>query len=436
MRRTRGKLDKMIMRNTGTSFFLILFNKHESVNTELFIARRILSKNKANFSRPIVRIAIMSIGLGLTVMFVAIAILTGFQKEVREKVIGFGAHIQISHYDENSSLETKPISMHQDFYPSLENVKGIKHIQVYATKAGIIKTSDQIQGVVLKGIGPDYDPSFFANKMIAGHFIHISDSGRSNDVMISKNLASLLKLRLNDEIRMYFISGTATLGRKFHIAGIYETGLEEFDKVYVICDIRHIQKLNNWQPDEVGGFEVILDNFKDLDKMGKYVYRRIGMTLDAKTIRDLYPQIFDWLDLQDINVLIILVLMVLVSGITMISTLLILILERTNMIGILKALGMPNIGIRRVFLINAAYIIGQGLIWGNLVGATLCIIQQKYGIITLSQESYYVSVVPVNLDLWNILLLNIGTTVVCLTMLFVPSFVTSRISPVKAIRFS
>ena len=406
------------------------------MNTELFIARRILSKNKANFSRPVVRIAILSIGLGLTVMFVAIAILTGFQKEVREKVIGFGAHIRISHYDENSSLETKPISMHQDFYPSLETAKGIRHIQVYATKAGIIKTSDQIQGVVLKGIGTDYDPSFFANKMVAGHFIHVSDTGRSNEVMISKNLASLLKLRLNDDIRMYFISGTATLGRKFHITGIYETGLEEFDKVCVICDIRQIQKLNNWQPDEVGGFEVILTDFKDLDKMGKLVYRRIGMTLDAKTIRDLYPQIFDWLDLQDINVIIILVLMVLVSGITMISTLLILILERTNMIGILKALGMPNSGIRRVFLINAAYIIGQGLIWGNLVGATLCIIQQKYGIITLSQESYYVSVVPVNLDLWNILLLDIGTAVICLAMLLVPSFVTTRISPLKAIRFS
>ena len=406
------------------------------MNTELFIARRILSKNKANFSRPVVRIAILSIGLGLTVMFIAVAILTGFQKEVREKVIGFGAHIQISHYDENSSLETKPISMHQDFYPSLETVKGIRHIQVYATKAGIIKTADQIQGIVLKGIGPDYDFSFFSNKMIAGHFIHLSDTGKTNDVMISKNLAALLKLRLNDDIRMYFISGTSTLGRKFHIAGIYETGLEEFDKVYVLCDIRHIQKLNNWQSDEVGGFEVILDNFNDLDKIGKYVYHKIGMTLDAKTIRDLYPQIFDWLDLQDINVLIILVLMVLVTGITMISTLLILILERTNMIGILKALGMPNGGIRMVFLINAAYIIGQGLFWGNLVGATLCIIQQKYGIITLPQESYYVSVVPVNLDLWNILLLNAGTVVVCLAMLLVPSYVTSRISPVRAIRFS
>jgi lipoprotein-releasing system permease protein len=406
------------------------------VNTEFFIARRILSKNKANFSRPIVRIAILGIALGLLVMFVSVAILTGFQQQVRAKVIGFGAHIQIAHYDENSSLEGKPISAHQGFYTSLQQVKGIRHIQVFATKAGIIKTADQIQGIVLKGVGPDYDWSFFRDKIVEGSQIQLSDTGKSNDVMISKRLGSLLKLRLNDDVRMYFISGNSTLARKFHICGIYETGLEEFDKLYVLCDIRHIRKLNNWKADEVGGFEVILDKFDDLDRLGKYIYRHIGSSLDARTIHDLYPQIFDWLDLQDINVLIILILMVLVAGITMISTLLILILERTGMIGILKALGMPNGGIRRIFLINAVYIIGLGLLWGNLAGFVLCYIQQRYGILTLPQESYYVSVVPVNLDLWNILLLNAGTMVVCFAMLFIPSYITTRITPVRAIRFS
>ena len=406
------------------------------MSTEFFIARRILSKNKANFSRPVVRIAILSIGLGLATMFIAVAILTGFQKQVREKVIGFGAHIQISHFDENFSLETKPISIHQDFYPGLQNEKGIKHIQVFATKAGIIKTASEIQGIVLKGIGTDYDPSFFNGKMAQGRFLQLSDTGKTNDILVSKNLAALLKLRLNDDVRMYFISGSSTLARKFHIAGIYETGLEEFDKLYVLCDIRHIQKLNGWQPDQVGGFEVTIDNFNDLDRMGKYVYRHIGMTLDAKTIRDLYPQIFDWLDLQDINVLIILILMVLVSGITMISTLLILILERTNMIGILKALGMQNGGIRRIFLFNAVYVIGQGLLWGNLAGLALCMIQLRYGIITLPQDTYYVSVVPVNLNLLNILLLNAGTLAVCTAMLIIPSYVITKITPVKAIRFS
>jgi lipoprotein-releasing system permease protein len=406
------------------------------LNIEYFIARRILSHDKANFSRPIVRIAILSIAVGLTVMFVAIAILTGFQKQIREKVSGFGAHIQISRYDENASMEARPISTRQDFLPYIAKTRGIKHIQVYATKAGIIKTKDQIQGIILKGIGNDFDPSFFSNKIIQGRMIRISDTGKTNDVLISKNLSDLLKIRLNDDLRMYFVSENTMLGRKFKVAGIYETGLEEFDKLYVLCDIRHIQRLNNWKPDEVGGFEITLDDFENIDQVGKYVYKRIGFSLDAKTIKQLYPQIFDWLDLQDINVLIILILMILVAGITMISTLLILILDRTNMIGILKSLGMSNTSVRKIFLLKAVYIIGQGLFWGNVIGFGLCLIQQKFGIITLPQESYYVSVVPININLMNILLLNGCTLAICFLMLIIPSFIIARISPVKAIRFA
>jgi len=405
------------------------------MSAESFIARRILSPDKTNFSHPIVRIAILSIALGMTVMFISIAILTGFQKQIREKVIGFGAHIQITRFDENSSFEPRPVSMMQPFYPGLEHVKGIRHIQVYANKAGIIKTKDQIQGVVLKGVGKDFDWSFFKDKIIAGTYFHVPDTGKTNEVLISKSLASLLKLNVNEDLRMYFISGSQTLGRKFHISGIFETGLEELDNMYVIGDIRHIQKLNSWSPEQVGGFEVLLDDFKDLDRMEKYIYRTIGFSLDAITIRQLYPQIFDWLDLQDINVLIILILMILVAGITMISTLLILILERTNMIGILKALGMRNRNIRKIFLYNAIYIIVTGLFWGNLAGVTLCLIQLKFGIITLPQESYYVSVVPVNLNILNIVLLNTGTLIVCLLMLLLPSYIVTRVSPVKAIRF-
>lgn len=406
------------------------------MNTEYFIARRILSHDKANFSRPIVRIAILSIAVGLTVMFVAIAILTGFQKQIREKVVGFGAHIQISRYDENASMEARPISMRQEFLPYLEKTKGIKHIQVYATKAGIIKTKEQIQGIILKGIGKDFDPEFFTNKIIQGRMIKLPDTGKTNDVLISKSLSDLLKIRLHDDLRIYFISGSNMLGRKFNVAGIYETGLEEFDKIYILCDIRHIQRLNNWKSDEVGGFEIALDDFNSIDRIGKYVYKRIGFSLDSKTIRQLYPQIFDWLDLQDINVLIILILMILVAGITMISTLLILILDRTNMIGILKALGMNNTSVRKIFLMKASYIIGQGLIWGNVAGFGLCLLQQKFAIIKLPQESYYVPVVPINLDPVNILLLNGCTLGICFLMLVIPSYIIARISPVKAIRFS
>jgi lipoprotein-releasing system permease protein len=406
------------------------------LNTGYFIAHRILTRDKANFSRPIVRISVLSIAIGITVMFVAIAILTGFQKQIREKVSGFGAHIQILHYDENASMEPKPISRHQEFLPYLRRIKEIRHIQVFATKAGIIKTKDQIQGIILKGIGTDYDPTFFSDKIIQGRMIRISDTGKTNEIMISKNLSDLLQIRLNDDVRMYFISGTNMLGRKFKVAGIYETGLEEFDKIYVLCDIRHIQHLNNWNPDEIGGFEITLNDFNSMDRIGDYIYKRIGFSLDAKTIRQLYPQIFDWLDLQDINVLIILILMILVAGITMISTLLILILDRTNMIGILKALGMTNTGVRRIFLMKATYIIGQGLLLGNAIGLAICLVQQKFGIIRLPQESYYVSVVPIHLDILNILLLNGCTMVICFMMLIVPSFVIARITPVRAIRFA
>jgi lipoprotein-releasing system permease protein len=264
----------------------------------------------------------------------------------------------------------------------------------------------------------------------------LTDSSRTDEVIISRKIANLLNLHLNDDMRMYFIVGNATPGRKFRISGIYDTGLEEFDKLYVIGDIHHIQKLNNWKEGQVGGFEVFLKKFEDMDRMGVYVYHEIGFSLDASTIKMLNQQIFDWLDLQDINVLIILILIILVSSTTIISTLLILILERTTMVGILKALGMPNRGIRHVFLYNAMYIVGWGMLWGNLLAFTLCLLQKKFSLVALSEETYYVSVIPINLDIWNILIINAGTLLICYLIFIIPSLVISRISPVKAIRFS
>jgi lipoprotein-releasing system permease protein len=411
-------------------------NEILSLNTELFISRRIRRGDRSNFSRPVVRISILGIALGLTVMFVAIAILTGFQRQIRDKITGFSGHIQITRYDENSSYEPQPIARNQPFLQTFSKTPGIRHIQVFATKAGIIKTQDQIEGVLLKGIDRDFDWSFFGDRIVEGKPLIISDTGKTNDVIVSRALASLLKLKLNDDIRMYFISGSTTLGRKFHISGIYETGLDEFDKLYILCDIRHIIRLNNWEPDQVGGFEVLVNNFNDMDRIGKYIYERIGFSLDARTIKQIYPNIFDWLGLQDINVLIILALMVLVAGITIISTLLILILERTRMIGILKALGMRNGSIRKIFVYNAAYITGLGLLWGNIFGFGLCLLQMKFGFIHLDQASYYVSKVPVDLNLVNILLLNAGTFLLCYLMLLIPSYVVTKITPLKAIRFS
>jgi len=408
------------------------------LNTELFIAKRILSKNNENFSRPIVKIAITSISLGLAVMIISVAIVTGFQTEIREKVIGFGSHIQITNFDYNKSFEDSPISKNQSFYPFLDTIQGIKHIQVFANKTGIIKTKDQIEGVVLKGIDSDYDWSFFENKIIDGNKFIVTDSSQNNNVIISKSLSKLLKLKTGDALKMYFVSGSGSQprGRNFNILGIYETELEEFDKLYVICDIKHIQKLNRWDDDQIGGFEVFLDDFNELDELSYKIYNEIGYDLDAKTIKETNPQIFDWLDLQDVNVVVILVLMVLVAGITMISTLLILILERTNMIGILKALGSKNLSIRKMFLYNAVYIVGKGLLWGNIIGIGLCLLQDYFHLLKLNQESYYVSFVPINLNLQSIVILNVGIFVVCLIMLLIPSLIITRISPVKAIRFS
>jgi len=405
------------------------------MNYELLIARRMIHGGKGSFSGPVVRISVISVTLGLAVMIVSIAIVTGFQIQIRDKITGFGAHIQIAKFDSNNSYEYSPVSMVQPFYPSLEKKAGIRHIQVFATKAGIVQTADQIQGVVLKGVGPDFDWSFFKDKLVEGRSFITGKAEPNDSVIISKTLASLLKLKTGDPLRTYFIIDKQARGRRFVISGIYNTGLEEFDKLYVFGDIANIRKLNGWDSTQVSGFEVMIDNFKDLDKAGKTVYKNIGYDLDSKTIRELYPQLFDWLDLQDVNVLIILILMVLVSGIAMISTLLILILERTNMIGVLKALGARNYSIRKVFLYNAAYIIARGLLLGNITGIGLCLLQQHFGIIQLPQESYFMSVVPIHLDYLQILALNAGTLLVCVLMLLLPSYIVTRISPIKAIRF-
>jgi lipoprotein-releasing system permease protein len=414
-----------------------IFAKNKNLNFELFIANRIFSKGANGFSKPIVRLGVISVALGLAAMIVSVAIVTGFQNQIRDKVIGFGADIQISSYEINSSYEASPVDMQQPFYPGLDSVEGIRHIQIFAQKAGIIKTENQIEGVVLKGVGSDFDWSFFKDKLVDGRLFNVSDSAVTNDVIISKNLAARLGLKTGDPLRMYFIvlDEMQPRGRKFNISGIYETGLNEFDKMYVFGDIHHIRKLNKWDNGEVGGFEVYIDDFKDIDRMGKVVSKIIGYKLKSRTIIELYPQIFEWLKLQDMNVVIIIALMVLVAGITMISTLLILILERTNMIGTLKALGTENRSIRKIFVYNAIYIIGKGLIWGNIIGLGLCFLQLTTGVFKLNQESYYLSEVPVNIQLSYLLAINFGTLFITSLMLILPTYIITRISPVKAIRF-
>jgi lipoprotein-releasing system permease protein len=407
------------------------------MNFELFIARHIIGRGRDSVSAPYVRIAIISVALGIAVMIISLAIVTGFQQEIRGKVIGFGSHIQIVGFDFNKSYEPTPVNMEQEFYPYHNDIPGVKHIQVFANKAGIIKTDDQIQGVILKGIGPDYDWSFLNDKIVEGKSFQVSAEARSNDVLISRKLADKLKINLGDDLRVYFITEgqKQPRGRKFTVTGIYETGLAEIDDLYIIGDIGHIRKLNEWSNNQVAGFEVLIKDFSALEEISGQIHKNIPYDLKAVPISDLYPQIFSWLELQDMNVVVIIVLMVLVAGITMISTLLVLILERTNMIGILKALGTRNWSIRKIFLYNAAYIILVGLFWGNLIGLGLSLLQYYFELIPLSQESYYVSVVPINLSFSGVATLNIATLLVCTMILVVPSYVITRITPLKAIRF-
>jgi lipoprotein-releasing system permease protein len=407
------------------------------LNFELFIARGILSRDKNNFSRPIVRISILSIAVGMAVMIMSLAITAGFKDAISQKVIGFGSHVKITSFDLNKSFESSPVDLQQDFYPSLADSAGIRHIQVFATKSGLAKSEDQIHGVVLKGIWTDFDWTFFRENIVEGELIKIDPEKRTDDILISKLIADKLNFKLGDDVRIYFINPDeiSPRGRKFFIKGIYETGLEEFDDLFIIGDLRHIQRLNKWDEKQVSGFEVFVDDFRNLGGAYETIYNTIPYQMNAESIQDLYPQIFDWLDLQDLNVIIILVLMIAVATINMVSTLLILILEKTNMIGILKALGTKNSSVRKVFIYNAIYIIGRGLFWGNLFGLGIAILQQQFGFIHLDQESYYVSSVPIQLNLLPILLLNVGTLAICILFLLVPSYIITKISPVKAIRW-
>ena len=413
------------------------------MNLPYFIAQRLIKGRRegTSFSRPINVIAIIGIAMGLAVMILAVAILTGFKQQIREKVVGFGSHIQIMNFDSNISFETTPISDTQKFIPMIKQIPGITHLQVFATKAGIIRTDEDIQGVVLKGIGSDFDWSYFRSNMVDGSVFTVTDTGRIDKVIISKKISNMLRLKTGDSFAMLFIQDPPRM-RKFTISGIYETSLEEFDKMYVYCDIGHIKRLNGWKDDQVSGFEVFIKDFDKLDEMTSSVRDAIGYKIteeDTKfkvtNIRTKYPQIFDWLNFQDINVIIIILLMLIVAGFNMISGLLILILEKTNMIGVLKSLGAEDITIRRVFLYQAAYLIGKGLFWGNFIGIGLAYLQLKTGVITLDPSSYYIKTVPVNLELAHILLLNAGTMAAIIVMLLVPSQLISRITPVKAIRY-
>ena len=410
------------------------------MNLEYFIAKRLITArdHKSSISAPIIKIAIAAIAIGMIMMIISVATGIGLQQKIRQKVAAFNGHIVITNYDENQSqLSITPISTHQNFYPKFKNVTGINHIQAVATKSGIIRTETAFEGIIFKGVGKEYRWDNLKEYLVSGKLPNLNNQ-LNDEVLISEFLANRLNLKVGDKFNTFFMKEDTNQKpnlRVFKITGIFNSGFQEFDSTYIIGDIRHIQRINKWASDQVGAFEVFVDDFNAIQEKGQEVYENTGSTLDTKTIVEKYYYIFEWLKLFDFNIIVILIIMIAVATINMVVALLVLILERTQMIGILKSMGANNWAVRKIFLYNAFYLITKGLFWGNLIGVGMLLIQQNFGIIKLNPENYYVNEAPVFIDFWYILLLNIGTILICLLILLIPSYIITKISPIKAIRF-
>ena len=411
------------------------------MNFEYFIARRIAAHKdyKSSISAPIIKIAILAISLGMITMLISVATSVGLQKKIKEKVSAFNGDLIITNFDTNNSDDSQvPISIQQDFYPDFTISDNVSHIQITASKGAVIRTQTDFEGIIVKGVGPDYNWSYFKDFLTQGVVPTYDTPQMSNQVLISQYLANRLGLKVGDKALAYFFnknSSTPPRTRAFTISGLYNSGFQQFDAQFIIADIRHIQRLNKWEPDQIGAFELFVKDFDLIEQTNIQVYNAIGSTLDTQSIRNRFYAIFEWLDLFDFNVALIIVMMIIVAGFNMITALLVLILERTKMIGILKALGSDNWSVRKIFIYNAMYLVGVGLFWGNLIGIGLLLLQQHFDLFALDPNTYYVSQVPVYLHWSYIVALNLGTLILCFLILLIPSYIISKISPVKAIRF-
>lgn len=409
----------------------------------LFIARRLYRDTDAGkqVSRPAVLIAMVGIAIGLAVMIITVSVVIGFKREVRNKITGFGSHIQITNFDAVRSYETYPVVVNDSMMAALSAHPGIRHIQRYSTKPGMIKTDDAFQGMVLKGVGPEFDAAFFRDNLVEGEFPVFSDSSSTNQVVISKALVDKMKLKLGDKIFTYYIQDNVRV-RPLVIKGIYQTNFSEYDNLFLLTDIYTVNRLNNWKPGQVSGAELQVTDYDRLEDITYEVSETTGSRTDeyggvyfVQNIVQSNPQIFEWLGLLDLNVWVILILMLGVAGFTMISGLLIIIIERTNMIGILKALGANNFTIRKVFLWFSVFLIGKGMIWGNAIGLLFCLVQSRFHLFKLDPASYYVDSVPVSFNFGLFLLINAGTLFASVLMLLGPSYLITRINPASSMRY-
>ena len=408
---------------------------------ENFIAKRLITakNNKSSISAPIIKIAIWAISIGMIMMIVSIATGMGLQKTIRQKISAFNGHIIISSYtNNNSDVSLEPISTHQNFYPNFTKVDKIDHVQAVISKAGIIRTATNFEGIIYKGVGKDFDWKYMKEYLISGRIPNLN-SELNSEVIISQFLANRLHLKINDNFNTFFLKQNENKLpnlRRFKIVGLYNSGFQEFDAVYVLGDIRHLQRINKWNSDQVGAFEVFVSDFSQIQNKADEVYTDTSSTLNSQSITEKFFYIFEWLKLFDFNIITIIIIMIIVSTINMVVALLVLILERTQMIGILKSIGANNWTIRKIFLYNALYLIARGLFWGNLIAITLLLIQKNFQLLTFpNPEQYYCKIIPVDINIPYILLLNLGTVLICLLVLLIPSYLITKISPSKAMRF-
>lgn len=414
------------------------------MNLPYFLAHRIYAQNddKRKVSRPAIRIATIGVAIGLAVMIVSVCVVLGFKHAIRDKVIGFGSHIQVAEYNALMGGDGRAVQMDDSVMSVLSHIQGVKHVQRFAYRQGILKTDDDFLGVMFKGVGPEFDSTFIHKNMVEGSIPRFSDNASGNKLLISKNMADKLHLKTGSRLFAYFIDYTGVRMRRFTISGVYQTNLTQYDNTICFTDLHAVAKLNGWPADVAGGAELTINNFEQLDDVERTVIAKVNRTTDhygntfaSKTIKEVSPQIFSWLSLLDLNVWIILAIMMCVAAVTMISGLLIIILERTQMIGLLKALGAGNATVRHTFMWFSAFIIGRGLLWGNLVGLGLVALQYFTGLVKLDPATYYVSTVPVEVNLLYVVLLNIGTLIISLFVLIAPSYLISHIHPAKTMSY-
>ncbi len=403
-----------------------------------FIARRLAFNSQQSFSRFIIRISVTATAISVAVMIVAVAFGTGFSNAISQKVFSFWGHLRIQHYESYSGAlaEERPIKANDSVVNAIRQNKEVRSVQQFATKWTALKTAGNMEGVLIKGVGKDFDINFFKPFIIEGNFLHFTDSGFSDEIIVSKYTAQLLQLKVNDKVVAWFVQeGSSPRARPLRVAGIYKTGIEFYDNYFAVADINLIRKYNNWQADEIGGYEVFLHDHTTMDAINEQLTNSLPIEWYSRTAKEINPTIFDWLALQAKNNLILVIIMGVVAVINMITCLIILVLERTRMIGTLKAMGAANWKIQQVFLYHAGYIALTGITIGSVIGLGLAWLQQKTGLIRLNEEAYYVNVAPIKLVWWHISLIDLATLLVCFLILIIPTFIIRKVQPVKAIRF-